>query len=236
MKKETKYSKNNSSDQDKISVLDIHRTYWQCRDFELNSLWQRSIFFTAFIVLVFSAYGGVLSKVLELNVNNITFLISNSIAYFISCLGIVFSVLWVKMAKGSKAWYEVYESAIVCLERDKRYTTKLARKIGGFQQNRLKNYGGVNINNKILSTTAGAYSVSKINIAIGQVFFITWTLLSMVHIVIISVILINQPLFQCSCMFSILIAIIIYITIYYRVVKANRFSSSSIPDFARANS
>ena len=35
----------NSNDvEDKISIKEIHETFWRCRDFELSHLWQRSIF------------------------------------------------------------------------------------------------------------------------------------------------------------------------------------------------
>lgn len=34
----------NSNDvEDKISIKEIHETFWRCRDFELSHLWQRSI-------------------------------------------------------------------------------------------------------------------------------------------------------------------------------------------------
>lgn len=44
----------NSNDvEDKISIKEIHETFWRCRDFELSHLWQRSIFLSAFLILCF---------------------------------------------------------------------------------------------------------------------------------------------------------------------------------------
>lgn len=40
-----------------LATRDFYHTYWHCRDFELNHLWQRSIFLSAFIIICFSAYG-----------------------------------------------------------------------------------------------------------------------------------------------------------------------------------
>lgn len=170
----------------KIDIKDIHQTFWRCRDFELSNLWQRSVFLTAFLVLCLTAYGAVLMKMLDSNFKDFYLIFALNIAeYVLSILGLIFSILWIKMAKGSKAWYEVYESAIGALERNKNYTTEQARKIGGFSYAKLSKYGGVDIDNRLFSMDAGEYSVSKINIAIGQVFLVFWLAINVIHVVII---------------------------------------------------
>jgi len=56
----------NSNDvEDKISIKEIHETFWRCRDFELSHLWQRSIFLSAFLILCFTGYGSLLITMLE---------------------------------------------------------------------------------------------------------------------------------------------------------------------------
>lgn len=55
----------NSNDvEDKISIKEIHETFWRCRDFELSHLWQRSIFLSAFLILCFTGYGSLLITLL----------------------------------------------------------------------------------------------------------------------------------------------------------------------------
>lgn len=171
---------------EKLEIKDIHQTFWRCRDFELSNLWQRSIFLSAFLVLCFTGYGAVLIKIpdyLEPKNSN-SYLFINFISFVISLLGIVFSILWIKMGKGSKAWYENYERAILAMERNEKYSSKPASKIGGFNYKNLPGYEKSKFNNNILSGEAGEYSVSKINIAIGQVFLIVWSLASILHSVL----------------------------------------------------
>ena len=168
-------------EEDKISIKDIHQTFWRCRDFELSNLWQRSIFLTAFLVLCFTAYGSVLSKIVDSLEKIEAYLILNIIGYVLSILGVIFSIMWIKMSKGSKAWYEVYESAIGAIESDKGYTTKEAKEIGGFAYNTLSKYKGLKIDNHIFSGKAGEYSVSKLNIGIGQVFLVVWLAIGLGH-------------------------------------------------------
>ena len=39
----------------------------------------------------------------------------------ITLLGLAFSVLWITMAKGSKAWYELYESNIAAISKNEKF-------------------------------------------------------------------------------------------------------------------
>lgn len=172
--------------EDKIDIKDIHNTLWRCRDFELANLWQRSIFLTAFLVLCFTAYGTVLIKLFD-DLCDTKFIVANLVAYVLTLIGLIFSIFWIKMGKGSKAWYEKYEAAILAFERNKKYTNDDIRKIAGFNYKKLENYQSFEIDNDIFSTKAGAYSVSKINIAIGQVFCVLWISVALVHLTITSV-------------------------------------------------
>ena len=87
----------NSNDvEDKISIKEIHETFWRCRDFELSHLWQRSIFLSAFLILCFTGYGSLLITMLE---KASLFAYANLLAFSIGVIGIIFSCLWIMMGK-----------------------------------------------------------------------------------------------------------------------------------------
>lgn len=216
----------------KINIIDIHQTFWRCRDFELSNLWQRSVFLTAFLVLCFTGYGSVLMKILDDIPKNFELLFAlNIVEYALSILGLTFSILWIKMAKGSKAWYEVYESAIGALETNKKYATKKASKFGGFSYANLPNYSGVTIDNRITSRNAGEYSVSKINIAIGQVFMLLWIVINVIHIISIGIILHGK--FQSTYLDIIVTAsgFILLVTVFFILSSSQFLRSGALRNF-----
>ena len=173
-----------------ITTKDIRDSLWRCRDFELSHLWQRSIFLTTILVLCFTGYGVVTIKLFD----NVEYVVSpsayilNNIALVLCLVNIIFSSLWIMMAKGSKAWYERYEHAIDAFECDESLVNgevlnsginKLP--IGGFQYQLLKGYNATDINDCIFKCQGGAYSPSKINIAIGQISFVIWCVAFIIH-------------------------------------------------------
>ena len=72
------------------------------------------------------------------------------------------------MAKGSKAWFEVYERKICEIEDEED--------LGIMGEYSMLNMGKVpwSLDSRLLSSKAGCYSVSKLNILIGQFLFILW--------------------------------------------------------------
>lgn len=174
----------------KITAKDIRDSLWRCRDFELSHLWQRSIFLTTILILCFTGYGVVTMKLCEQVENGVkvSTYILNNIALVLSIVNILFSTLWIMMAKGSKAWYERYERAIDAFECDEKYvnpevtnTGINGSEIGGFQYQNLINYERPDIRDCIFSCKGGGYSPSKINIAIGQISFVLWCLVFGAH-------------------------------------------------------
>ena len=156
-----------------IEPKDIYDSLWRCRDFELSHLWQRSVFLTAFILMVYTGYGAVMLNVL----NNDSLSSDRSkillfVGFVILLLGILLSQLWILMAKGSKAWYEMYEQAIYKIEHSEKYASKVV--INDMASDAVV-HGDIEnpkeINNCLSSTKAGAYSPSKINVMIGQLSF-----------------------------------------------------------------
>ena len=173
-----------------VSLRDMYMRICACRDFEISHVWQRAIFLTAFLLGCFTAYGSVCS--LFMNESN-AFVYSgyvNSDAFGVSLVGVVVSLFLIMMAKGSKAWYELYESAIGAfavkypagcdtnaVELSQYKWRKLIIEAHGIDD-KIKEEARSRC---IFAPIGGAYSVSRINIGIGILAFIVWVVLSFVH-------------------------------------------------------
>lgn len=179
---------------DKLTLRDFYEQYWHCRDFEIKNLWQRSIFLGTFLVLCYTGYGVFFGKAfldehsyLKLFKNftefNCPFEIKHVIAMVLAFIGVVFSRLWIAMAKASKAWYEIYERAIVAIEKEMTDGTEF-NKIAGFGYTNFKNYAELSkkFDNDLNSLSGGTFSPSKINIIIGQVSLWIWMFIFTGHL------------------------------------------------------
>lgn len=241
----TDHSENNQKLPDKHfpTAMDIYAYLWKGRDFELDHLWQRSVFLGAFLLAVAALYIGYMKEFfipkyiqetqteycgsgafslhtdipvtaancgippeyypVEMSGTYTTSttptqnkkdqtdtLVLHDTTLFglipvaITLLGLAFSVLWITMAKGSKAWYELYESNIAAIsgneafwEGDDHKNQELTNRFGK-KQDDYKTYlfgnlenraepDGDPIDSKLFSVDAGPFSVSKINTMIG---------------------------------------------------------------------
>ena len=99
-------------DDNRFTNDNLLKHLWKCRDFELTLLWQRSIFLGVFLTLVYTGYALLWGNNFNVLITNLRF---NAIGLVLSLVGISISLLWIAMMRGSKAWYEVYESAISAL-------------------------------------------------------------------------------------------------------------------------
>lgn len=206
-----------------LTTKDFYRTFWHCRDFELNHLWQRSVFLSAFLFICFSAYGYLVLDMLEAvrtyTVNDNYLNIAHSVAISIACVGTVLSILWIMMAKGSKAWYEIYEAAIKAYESDDNFLTSATKKqkIGGFAYEALPQFNK-EINDKrndcIFNASAGAYSPSRINWAIGAVMLSIWIGIILIHFIIFAC-----DLDESDCKWGLLIGGVAFIVVSYKVLR-----------------
>ncbi len=160
------------SNKNKVTLKEIRETYYSLRNFEISNLWQRSVFLSAILVLFYSGYGYLVSKSLDEEVKNP--LLLHELCCAIALLAIVFSIIWIMMAKGSKAWYEVYENKIFDIEKQSEL------KIPECHQMKPK---GIlrELDQCLFSNRSGRYSVSKLNILIGQVLLINWTIVLIIH-------------------------------------------------------
>lgn len=171
-----------------LVLRDLYEQYWRCRDFEIKNLWQRSIFLGAFLILCFTGYGTFFGKAFFDDKGSLILFEGSSwechfVAMFLAFLGFLFSWLWICLAKASKAWVEVYERAIVAME--KRMAKTLDRYVG-FQYNNLSFYphgNGYFFDESVRSTKGGMFSPSRINIFIGIISLYVMSLLLYVHFV-----------------------------------------------------
>ena len=236
---------NKGGNDDIITLRDIHKVLWMCRDFEINHLWQRSIFLAAFMTLLFTGYGVLFSKFYDyfsVSIPSPTALLVLSVASLVlSLLGVVFAVFWIMMAKGSKAWYEIYEKAICEIEgatdeaktkegNDKdRYTNE---KVNQLRKESLLHgllLKRAECDDTIFSTNAGSYSVSRVNIAIGHVSLVLWTILYIVHIVIYVCKTWDDANFACNTypLLFIMISVIVFSVVVW-LLHSKKLKSTSL--------
>ncbi|WP_018464565.1 RipA family octameric membrane protein [Segatella paludivivens] len=157
-----------------VTLKELREEFYKLRSFEISNLWQRSIFLSAMIVLLFTGYGYMISEIIRPQAQ---LLLINEICSGISIIGLVFSIIWVMMAKGSKAWFEVYERRICEIEKEKEL--KICQKYA-MQTAECKPWS---LNSNLLNGSAGAYSVSKLNIFIGQILVLIWLIVIIIHYV-----------------------------------------------------
>lgn len=181
----------------KLTSKDAYTSYWRCRDFELTYLWQRSIFLSAFLLFFCSAYGVLVTKMLDklpdkrisdifqaVTADSSSWVISNGFAILIVFIIMILACFWIMTAKASKYWYEIYENAIDAYTKDASHINKNdadAIKILGFQYGALENYKFPNTNDKLRSSDGGEFSLSRINWAIGYLFLWIGRILLVVH-------------------------------------------------------
>lgn len=182
---------------DKLTLRDFYEQYWHCRDFEIKNLWQRSIFLGTFLVLCFTGYGVFFTNAFfSVGDNSLTLLeykdsIINKhfIALFLTIVGCFFSLLWIAMAKASKAWVEVYERAIYMIEDKMGIEPCDFKDYISFNYHSMPNYkyesneSMFDVN--FFSQKGGCFSPSRTNVIIGQTSLVIWAFLEVLHLVII---------------------------------------------------
>lgn len=160
--------------------LEAWKRLWVSRDFEIQHFWQRSLFLSGFLLLSFTAYGGLqgifLGKFFENKIclDSIEFEIYNLISIFLCVVCCILSVLWIMMTKGAKNAYEAQENALIT-----RTTNETLKKayvdLNSFSQEFESPC--------ILNTKAYRYSVSKINIFLGIFSLFIFMMLCALHLI-----------------------------------------------------
>ncbi len=228
----------------RITTKDVRDRLWSNRDFEISHLWQRSIFLNTLLILCFTGYGVTvmaLVNALSENGSDATAYTINNILLVICLVSAIFSCFCIMMAKGSKAWYERYEKAIRAFEGNKDYMSeavlysgelyaerenakedKQQVGIGGFQCMNIKGYDPVSMKDSLFNCKAGAYSPSRINIAIGQVALILWCIAFAIHLLLTVLGFEIPELIYKWIIPGILLCVSVFIAWYYKkMVKAD---------------
>lgn len=209
-----KISSKEITEKEKLILENLYR----CRDLELNNLWQKSIFLAPFLILCFTGYGVLLFSMVNISKADELFKY-NLLCLTLCFVSIIFSILWIYMFKGSKTHYEIYERSISKFE-EKRL------EIGKFVMGKLKKKN-IPIDSNLLSTNAGSYSPSRINILIGQVSLMLWSIALVCHLFEIigcNVLKIIEEKQICNFLLLIILVIIFVYYIFY-LIKRNAKSS-----------
>lgn len=203
----------------RVSHKELRETFYKLRDFEISNLWQRSIFLSALLVLFFPAYGVLVSKILDGTDNTIIY---NEICCALALCAIAFSIIWIMMAKGSKAWYEVYEIKICEIEKEEDLEIEKEYTMGGMEK---KTWKGADTN--LMTNKAGQYSVSKLNILIGRFLMIIWIIIFAIHYIISWVTLCN---IKCNCILHTIILTLlpVFLTVIIFTASCNCWAKSSV--------
>lgn len=200
-----------------VSHKELRETFYRLRDFEISNLWQRSIFLSALLVLFFSAYGLLVSKLLEEGSTNT--ILYNEISAVLALFATSFSIIWIMMAKGSKVWYEVYERKICNIEQESDLQIAKEYQMGAD----IKPW---DLDASIWTNKAGSYSVSKLNIVIGRFLLYIWLLIFVFHWLFILVILLNQGINEGGVHWWVLIALLFIILFILNSAMNNRWAPS----------
>jgi len=86
----------------------------ETRRFEIERFWQRSLFFWGFIAAAFVAYAGVSNMSKIPNASDL----DNGLKLPIACFGIIASIAWTLINRGSKYWQEAWEQKVAAVESD----------------------------------------------------------------------------------------------------------------------
>lgn len=138
---------------------------------------------------------------------------------FLTYLGIIFSMMWIMMAKGSKYCFERYEFGINKILENKKFSKEDKEFNPGIADDDIPHHGNLpepkddDVCDYILSPLAGRYSVSKINITIGIVALLFWCCLNILHILDVAQNYIGCDLLSFSV--SLIFAILTYNFIYF---------------------
>ncbi|MEE1289663.1 MAG: hypothetical protein UHW86_01385 [Spirochaetota bacterium] len=138
---------------------------------------------------------------------------------FLTYLGIIFSIMWIMMAKGSKYCFERYEFGINKILENKKFEDEDKEFNSRIANDDIPHHGNLpepkddDVCDYILSPLAGRYSVSKINITIGIVALLFWCCLNILHILDVAQNYIGGDLLSFSV--SLIFAILTYNFIYF---------------------
>ena len=131
-----------------LDKLEAYKIAIDTRNLEIKLFWQRSLFFAAFTSAIFVGYSGAGIEAFQ--------------KLLLSSLGFLLSFAWLLANRGSKYWYESWETKIEEIEED--YDLKL---FGPWKKPQTK----------FFLYTSRLYSVSKIAMYVTDLIFIGWVII-----------------------------------------------------------
>lgn len=170
------------SGEEKMSLQSIYNGLWERRSLEINLLWTRLTMLGTFMALTYTGYGVLLMKIGD---KMPSWNVFNLLAIGMGCLGILFSTLWTLMAKGSKAWFELYEAAIDNFQKNSEFLGAFCdeeKMLGylNFKSREIERFRPP-VDSGLFSPRAGRFSVSKIPIVMGQTSLAGWCAVVFLH-------------------------------------------------------
>ncbi|MBR4623928.1 MAG: hypothetical protein IKO56_00155 [Alphaproteobacteria bacterium] len=173
---DTTNNTNEQNDKSLENLRDLYKRYCECRDQELDRFWKNSTFVWIFLAICFGAFGQVILKYFDLKTadsNNIFDLKKTYevLLSFISFIGLLCSFIWVWMARGMKAWFEVFEMAIWQMDRDNVF------KLPNENTYNIENFWRIKDSRFVWQKAffgAESNSPSKIVILIGRLLCLVW--------------------------------------------------------------
>lgn len=151
-------------------MMELRKSLFQCRDFELNALWSRSLFIWVFLLATVTGYGYVFIHEHEPGGNaEMNFLLLKMLfSFLIAFLGTLFFF----MARASKYWYEIYEKKINIIEN---------KNLKDCIPERLRNDQCDGPGSFFPISSAYRISPSKINILIGFAIMVLGAIMFLCH-------------------------------------------------------
>lgn len=137
------------------------------RKFEIDLYWKRATYFWGFLIVIFAGYFAVLGAKLE----DLSYREKLFSLLLISCLGFIFSYCWFLVNKGSKYWQNNWERHVDMLEN---------KIMGPLYKTVIQEENKKGLISYI--TSAGEYSVSKVNQTLSFFLVIVWGLISLINI------------------------------------------------------
>ena len=139
------------ADAEKTKLEKILENAYDIRKFELDLYWKRATYFWGFLVAAYTALFVLIDKKLV------------EYQFLVVCLGLIFSLAWYLVNRGSTYWVTNYERVIDAIEEKlgtEFYKLNLENEFSIF--NLQQNY---------------SFSVSRINIKVSLFILLTWVLL-----------------------------------------------------------
>lgn len=141
--------------------LEAYKIAIATRNFEIDLYWKRSLFFWGFIATAAVGYGSLMLKVPPVQPQP-------QLAVLVACFGIVCSLCWSMVNRGSKYWQEHWETMVTELES--------ASKVGVLfrAEDRPQN--------KAFWLNSRKLSVSRVAIALSDFTLLVWLLVVVNHL------------------------------------------------------